>query len=80
MASTWGLPQGSHRKGRLSPASQDNLPAVDTMLFPRLSPTLLTPTSSLNAVMSVFSRWVINISDLLFPHSNADGIYSSDPT
>lgn len=80
MASTWGLPQGSHRKGRLSPVSRDNLSAVDIMLFPRLSPTLLAPPSSLNAAMSVFSHRLINISDLLFPHSNADGIYSSDLT
>lgn len=59
-----------------------DMSAVDSVLFPPLlSPTLLSPPSSLKVVITVFShRLIINISDLLFPHINADCIYSSDLT
>jgi len=47
--------------------------------FPFLSLTLLSPASSSKVGMTVFShRLIYYISDLLFPHINADCIYSSD--
>lgn len=77
-----GLFQETHGKGRLSCVLWTTcLQWTPCCSFPFLSPTLLSRPSILKVVMTVFNhRLMNNISDLLFPHINADRIYSSGLT